>query len=582
MSITEKLNKIKSCKEDIKQAIIDKGVDMTGISLEGYATKISEIQAGGGDYLDVKANLSTYYSTTEITPAYAFAYMGGLTSVNLPNCVSINEGAFTQCSSLQSVNIPMCGYVGNSAFFQCKSLTSIDLPNCSIISPNTFASCTSLTTINLPKCEFIGGYAFQSCIALQSIYLPNLYSLNGQNHFNYCSSLQSIYLPRLMNTAYYMFASCSSLSEAYMPICCRIDGYTFQSCTSLSVLDLRSTYSCSLSTSNAFSKTPFASGIGSIYVHAAHLSQFQNATNWTYFSNCLVGVGDANRPLLSFDSGKVYGDTYILYSNYLSYLNIKSSSVIEIDLPYLEVFDSSYFKFAYYSNLREAKLNNIKSIKSAFFSGCTSLTTVNLPMCEYVDNDAFHECVSLTSIDLPNCSYVGSSAFRLCTSLQSANLPKCEYVGNEGFNNCSPLQSIYLPNCSYVGDKAFNNCFSLSTVNLPMCEYVGSSAFANCSSLQSVNLPMCSYVNYYTFEDCKSLQSLNLPNCYKLSNCAFYGCRSLSTIYIGTSISTVCEIKGDTFTMTNSSFSVFVPMSLVDAYKSALYWSNYASQIFGI
>jgi hypothetical protein len=93
---------------------------------------------------------------------------------------------------------------------------------------------------------------------------------------------------------------------------------------------------------------------------------------------------------------------------------------------------------------------------------------------------------------------------------------------------------------------------------------------------------MCSCVDYYAFEGCKSLQSVNLPNCYKLSNAAFYGCKSLSTIYIGTSISTVCEMANDTFTQTNSSFSIFVPMSLVDTYKSTGIWSRYASQIFGV
>ena len=39
MAVIDNLNIIKSCKEDIKQAIINKGVDMTGVSLEGYATK---------------------------------------------------------------------------------------------------------------------------------------------------------------------------------------------------------------------------------------------------------------------------------------------------------------------------------------------------------------------------------------------------------------------------------------------------------------------------------------------------------------------------------------------------------------
>ena len=186
-------------------------------------------------------------------------------------------------------------------------------------------------------------------------------------------------------------------------------------------------------------------------------------------------------------------------------------------------------------------------------------------MCEYVGNDAFINC-KIQSIDLPNCSYVGDTAFSNCTSLQSVNLPMCEYVGNDAFINCK-IQSIDLPNCSYVGDTAFSNCTSLQSVNLPMCEYVGNDAFYGCSSLQTVNLPMCEYVGNFAL--------------YTYNN-------TIDTVYIGTSISKVCQAGGPQIFAVNNNTneyrvkSIFVPMSLVDAYKSAQYWSDYASLIFGI
>ena len=502
MSVLDNLNRIKSCKEDIKQAIIDKGVDMTGVSLEGYATKISEIQSGGGsgDYLDMRENMSTYYSTAEKVGAGAFAYCSSLQSINLPMCSSVANYAFQTCSSLQSVNLPMCSYVGVSAFNYCKSLQSIDLPMCSSVGMNAFQTCSSLQSVNLPNCGYV-----------------------EVNTFTRCSSLQSINLP----------------------MCSYIGGSAFQSCKSLSVLDIRSTYSCSLLNSKAFSSTPFASGIGSIYVHAAHLSQFQNATNWTYFSNCLVGVGDPTRPLLSFDSGRVYGDTYYLYSsNWKSYLGITSSSVISIDLPNVKVLSFCFSKF---SNLIELSMEKLISAPIDMCSYCSSLQTVNLPMC----------------------SYVGSEAFYACSSLQTVNLPMCEYVGNIAFYACSSLQSIDLPICSYVGINAFNSCKSLQSIDLPMCSYVGSEAFHGCSSLQTVNLPMCEYIGntaLYTYNN------------------------TIDAVYIGTSISKVCQAGGAQIFANNVNIQgggyfvnkIFVPMSLVDAYKSAQYWSDYASLIYGI
>ena len=46
--LTDNLNLIASIKSDIKSAIENKGVDMTGVSFPGYASKIGEISGGGG------------------------------------------------------------------------------------------------------------------------------------------------------------------------------------------------------------------------------------------------------------------------------------------------------------------------------------------------------------------------------------------------------------------------------------------------------------------------------------------------------------------------------------------------------
>ena len=532
MGVVDKLNQIKSCKEDIKQAIIDKGVDMTDVAFTEYATKISEIQAGGGDFLDVKANLTSYTSNREVIPVGAFTNIEQLTSVNLPNCVSVGNNAFYFCTSLQSVNIPMCSYVGSSAFAYCSSLQSIDLPNCVSVGNYAFTYCTSLQSLTLPLISITGGSMCERCYKLSYIDLPKCEAIGDS--FEYCSSLTSVNLPNCARVENYAFAYCPSLQSVNIPMCSYVGNNAFSSCSSLTVLDLRSAYSCALSNSNTFSRTPFASGIGSIYVHAAHLSQFQNATNWTYFSNCFVGVGDPDRPLLAFDSGRVYGDAFAIYNNYLSYLGIRSSSVTSIDLPNVRSLYSTNW-FSYYSKLTELCMSSL----------------------EVTPQDLVRECVLLQSVNLPNCVSVGNNTFYYCTSLQSVNIPICSYVGDNAFNRCSSLTTIDLPNCVSVGNYAFTYCSSLQSVNIPICSYVGDNAFTYCSSLQSISLPMCGYLGERPFGD------------------------ALQTLYIGTSLSTVCVLY-KTLTLNDNIQSIFVPMSLVNAYKTAQYWSQYASRIFGI
>lgn len=50
MKLIDNLNAINTCKEDIRTALIDKGVDMDGVEFSGYAEKIASLQfeSGGG------------------------------------------------------------------------------------------------------------------------------------------------------------------------------------------------------------------------------------------------------------------------------------------------------------------------------------------------------------------------------------------------------------------------------------------------------------------------------------------------------------------------------------------------------
>ena len=72
-----------------------------------------------------------------------------------------------------------------------------------------------------------------------------------------------------------------------------------------------------------------------------------------------------------------------------------------------------------------------------------------------------------------------------------------------------------------------------------------------------------------------------LQNTVKLiDNYAFYGCSNLTTIYVGTNTSTVCTLSNtNAFNRCTSLTNIYVPASLVNSYKSATNWSNYADKI---
>ena len=175
-------------------------------------------------------------------------------------------------------------------------------------------------------------------------------------------------------------------------------------------------------------------------------------------------------------------------------------------------------------------------------------------------------------------SRVGQGAFMYCSSLTSVNLPNCKYLDYGVFGYCSKLTTVNLPNCLSGGYAVFSGCSKLTTVNLPICSTIGQYAFANCVALSSIYLPLCYRIMEYTFESCIALTTIKLPLCTYISNYVFQGCSNLKEVYLN-SVSKVTTIQSNTFSNCPNLTSVYVPSSLVDAFKTAQYWSSISNKI---
>ena len=242
------LNNILDIKGNIKSAIENKGVDMTGVSFPGYASKIGEISVGGG--WDQKSITEKSYeiinldNSASFVASYAFTFTN-IKTVNLPYATTVGFSAFYGCTSLSQVSLPMCSSIGTNTFYHCTSLTQISLPMCSYISANAFQYCSSLSQVSLPMCSYISSYAFDGC---------------------------------------------SLLSRVSLPKCSYIGGYTFRNCSSLSIITIGYSSVCSLKNSNAFTITQITSSTGSIYVPASLVDSYKSATNWSYFSTQIFPI----------------------------------------------------------------------------------------------------------------------------------------------------------------------------------------------------------------------------------------------------------------------------------------------------
>ena len=231
--------------------------------------------------------------------------------------------------------------------------------------------------------------------------------------------------------------------------------------------------------------------------------------------------------------------------------------------------------------------NSISFIGSSAFFSCHSLASVNFPVCTDIGYFAFGGCASLTSVSFPACMSIESYAFGGCTSLASVDFPACTYIGDGAFTNCRSLTSISFPVCTYIGGNAFANCSSLTSVDFPACTSIESYAFVSCSSLTSANFPACSSIGDFAFNSCRSLISVSFPSCTNIEDNAFRYCYNLVSLYL--LASSVCVLYNSNaflstpiggYSASEGRYgSVFVPASLVDAYKTATNWSYFSDRI---
>jgi hypothetical protein len=109
------------------------------------------------------------------------------------------------------------------------------------------------------------------------------------------------------------------------------------------------------------------------------------------------------------------------------------------------------------------------------FSGCTALTSVNMPQVTQILHGAFSHLPKLTSVYMPNVQVIennGAAAsngvFYMCTALTLVSMPNLESLGNYAFSDCTALQSITLgPTPPVLGTNVFKDTKIFSAIYVP-------------------------------------------------------------------------------------------------------------------
>ena len=217
------------------------------------------------------------------------------------------------------------------------------------------------------------------------------------------------------------------------------------------------------------------------------------------------------------------------------------------------------------SIISEGQQYKVISIVDKAFSGCSGLTSVDIPSSvTSIGVYAFQSCSGLTLITIPNSvTSIKEGAFRYCSGLTSVTIPNSvTSIEGETFNKCSGLKSVAIPNSvTRIGKFAFQRC-SLKSVTIPnSVESIGESAFRECSGLTSVTIPnSVTIIGRSAFNGCSGLTSVTIPNSVtSIEWGAFENCRGLTSVTIGNSVTSIGDYA---FKRCSGLTSVTIPNSV--------------------
>lgn len=237
--------------------------------------------------------------------------------------------------------------------------------------------------------------------------------------------------------------------------------------------------------------------------------------------------------------------------------------------------------------------NTVTTIEQYAFQNCTGLTSLSLGSgVTTIGQYAFYQC-GFTSVDLGSgVTSIGNYAFQNCRNLTGTlTIPNSvNTIGQYAFSGSPNITKIVLPNKNISFGRTVFAGVGVTSVGV-----IGSGADVELSSLQT-SLPQ----NF--LGDCPSLISVELPEGITTLGEGAFHTGGVQTVILPSTLQSTgwgvftrsnnlrtltCKAVtppsiGSSWLETRSLQAIYVPAESVEAYKTAQYWSSWASYIQAI
>ncbi len=288
-----------------------------------------------------------------------------------------------------------------------------------------------------------------------------------------------------------------------------------------------------------------------IYVPSGSVDLYKVTRIWSDYADRIQAIGPASQPdneiwYTSTDGQVVLpDDTGAFGAIFLSNEYKDGKGVLRFDGPVTKVGEGAFLNCG---TLREAILPK-------------TVTTIG--------DGAFYNAAGLERVHIPKLvSSIGVQVFQKASSIARITVDP-ENVTYDSREDCNAIihtatntlvvgcKNSFIPNnIKRIGDYAFVFCADLTEITIPeSVETIGISAFNFCENLTSVSIPSSvTSLGAYAFNSCTSLSGV--------------------TIYC----QTPPEIGRSCF-QNGPSYPIYVLTGLVETYKTAEGWSDYAKRI---
>lgn len=436
MATADKLNKLLETKAAIKQAIINKGVEVGDSEpFANYPNKIAAIEgsnnsgSGGEEGLSGSYVIARFENCEEGDNFIKKATELDVSNLDISNMRNMNY-MFSDYNNLKSLDLSSwdISNVENMGgmFNYCRSLETLDLSNFDMTNANDtwrmFAGCNNLHTLRLDNCS---AKTIKKIVSSDNF--PTGYVFDE---------------PRKM------FVTASEVGTFRIP-----DGWQCIDKNTGEVIEVE---------------------IGDPYIIATF--------NTTESVEVMDGLFSENW-LTSYDEGVTWEEnSNETRGNEVVYLKPRDNNEIWLERCFSgrrELTSTEFFNFAYYG---------LKDNISNIFNGCRRLTTINGIGNWDTSNvremqEMFNSCNSLESLDLSNWDTSNvedmNHMFAICNSLETLDLSHFDTSNVRNmermFERCNKLKELDLSNFDTSNvenmDCMFERCDNLETLKLDNCSY---------------------------------------------------------------------------------------------------------------